>query len=75
MTMKQTAHAQHVVSSFKAKLPESLTNDIGSAHFEELSLLIESAIAAAVLEEMEKTADKMDKLAHDIRHFAEHYDN
>lgn len=75
MTMKQTAHAHHVVDSFKAKLPDAMCNDIGETHFEELALLIESAISAAVLAEMEKTADKIDKLAHDVRHFAEHFDN
>lgn len=74
MTMKQTAHAQHVVSSFKERLPVALCNDIGDEHFDELALLIESAISAAVLEEMEKAADKIDKLAHDVRHFAEHFD-
>lgn len=75
MTMKQTQHALDVVNSFKAKLPEAMNNDIGQAHFDELALLIESAISAAVLEEMEKTADKIDRMAHDIRHFAEHFDN
>jgi len=74
MTMKQTVHAQHVVSSFKERLPTALCNDIGEEHFDELALLIESAISAAVLEEMEKAADKIDKLAHDVRHFAEHFD-
>ncbi|EAR61088.1 hypothetical protein [Neptuniibacter caesariensis] len=75
MTMKQNVHAQNVVSSFKAKLPDALVNDIGDTHLDELALLIESAISTAVLEEMEKAADKIDKLAHDIRHFAEHFDN
>lgn len=75
MTMKQTVHANHVVDSFKEKLPDAMINDIGESHFDELALLIESAISAAVLEEMEKAADKIDKLAHEIRHFAEHFDN
>ncbi|WP_415886150.1 phosphatase [Neptuniibacter sp. QD37_6] len=74
MTLKQTAHAQHVVDSFKARLPDAMNNDIGEEHFDELALLIESAISAAVLTEMEKAADKIDKLAHDVRHFAEHFD-
>jgi len=74
MTIQQTAHAQHVVDSFKARLPDAMSNDIGEEHFAELALLIESAISAAVLQEMEKAADKIDKLAHDVRHFAEHFD-
>ncbi|MGB0204198.1 MAG: phosphatase [Neptuniibacter sp.] len=77
MTMKQTQHAQHaqhVVDSFKTMLPEAMANDIGDEHFSELALLIESAISAAVLQEMEKTADKIDQLAHDVRNFAEYFD-
>jgi len=75
MTMKQTAHAQNVVDSFKAKLSAEQAAAVGDAHFDELSLLIESAISTAVLEEMEKAADKVDSLAHSLRHFAEHFDN
>ncbi len=74
MTMKQTQHAQNVVNSSKNLIPDSLENDIGDAHFDELALLIESAISAAVLQQMEKTADQIDKLAHDVRNFAEHFD-
>lgn len=74
MTMKQTEHALHVVDSFKRMLPDALIRDIGDTHFSELALLIESAISAAVLQEMEKTADQIDKLAHDVRNFAEHFD-
>ncbi len=75
MTMKQTAHALNVVSSFKEKLSDEQANLIGEAHFDELSLLIESAISTAVLEEMEKAADKVESLAHSLRYFAEHFDN
>jgi hypothetical protein len=74
MTMKQTEHALHVVDSFKRMLPDALNSDIGDSHFAELALLIESAISAAVLQEMEKTADKIDQLAHDVRNFAEYFD-
>ena len=74
MTMKQTEHALQVVNSFKGMLPDAMVNDIGDAHFAELALLIESAISAAVLQEMEKTADKIDKLSPDVRNFAEHFD-
>ncbi|PIE24017.1 MAG: phosphatase [Neptuniibacter caesariensis] len=75
MTMKQAQHAQNVVSAFQAKLPASTVDEISDVHFAELALLIESAISAAVLQEMEKTADKIDVLAHEVRHFAEHFDD
>ncbi|WP_420598892.1 phosphatase [Neptuniibacter sp.] len=74
MTMKQTQHAQQVVESFKGMLPDAMVNDLGEDHLAELALLIESAISAAVLQEMEKTADKIDQLAHDVRNFAEYFD-
>ena len=74
MTMKQTEHANQVVSSFKGMLPEAMVNDIGDAHFAELALLVESAISSSVLLEMEKAADRIDQLAHEMRNFAEHFD-
>lgn len=75
MTMKQTQHANNVVEAFKAKLSDEQKIAVGTAHFDELSLLIESAMSTAVLEEMEKAADQVDELAHKLRHFAEHFDN
>ena len=74
MTVKQNQHAVNVVNTFKEKLPAETAEMVGAAHFDELSLLIESAISAAVFDEMEKAANKVDQLAHDIRHFAEYFD-
>ena len=74
MTVKQNAHALNVVKTFKAKLPDEIATQVGEAHFDELSLLIESAISAAVFDEMEKAANKVDRLAHEIRHFTESFD-
>ena len=75
MSMKQNQHAANVVSSFKSRLSEDLVTKIGDQHFDELSLIIESAISSAVLEELEKAADKIEKLAHETRRFAEHFDD
>jgi len=75
MTMKQTQHANNIVTAFKAKLSDEQRAAVGEDHFDELSLLIESAMSTAVLEEMEKAADQVDELAHKLRHFAEHFDN
>lgn len=74
MTVKQNIHAVNVVNTFKAKLPAETVEILGESHLDELSLLIESAISAAVFDEMEKAANKVDQLAHDIRHFAEFFD-
>ena len=74
MSHTQAKHAQQVVDSFKKLLSESGRQHVGVHHFEELELLVESAITSAVLEEMEGCADKIEQLAHDMRYKAEHYD-
>ncbi|RLT96896.1 phosphatase [Ketobacter sp.] len=74
MTQKQTQHAQQVVDAFKDKLSKSGIEHVGQKHFEELQLLIESAIDAAVFLEMERVADQVSSLAHSIRNSAEHFD-
>lgn len=75
MSQKQSQHSHQVVESFKGKLPASLVAQIGEQHFAELELIVESAMSSAVLEELEKAADQVEKLSHKIRNFAEHFDN
>ena len=74
MTQKQTQHAQQVVNTFKDRLSKSGIEHVGQKHFDELQLLIESAIDAAVFMEMERVADQVDSLAHSIRNAAERFD-
>ena len=72
MGRKHFHHATHVVDTFKEKLSESGRHHVGEKHFDELALLVESAISTAVLEEMEHTADKLDQVASEMRNSAEH---
>ena len=44
MAQKQTQHARDVVNAFKEKLSRSGIDHVGQKHFDELQLLIESAI-------------------------------
>ena len=74
MSHRQRAHAEKVVQSFQKKLSESQLASIGDNHFDELTLLIESAITSAVFEELEAAADQLDKVAHKFRNHAERYD-
>jgi hypothetical protein len=74
MSHTQAKHAKQVVETFKNLLSESGRQHVGVHHFDELELLIESAITSAVMEEMEGCADKMQELAQEIRFKAEHYD-
>jgi hypothetical protein len=72
MNRKHMPHAQHVVDTFKSKLSDSGRQHVGEKHFDELALLIESAISTAVLEEMERAADSLEDMAHKMRNNAEH---
>ena len=75
MTHRHAAHAEKVVNSFKHILSQSGREHVGEKHFSELSLMVESAISAAVLEEMEGAADRMDELAKKIRNSAERWED
>lgn len=72
MNRKHFPHAQHVVETFKHMLSESGRQHVGEKHFDELGLLIESAISTAVLEDMERAADALEDMAHKMRNNAEH---
>ncbi|SFG76091.1 phosphatase [Neptunomonas qingdaonensis] len=74
MSQKQTQHSHNVVEAFKGKLTAELRSQIGESKFSDLELIVESAISTAVLEELEKAADRVERLSHEIRNFAEHYD-
>ncbi len=74
MTHRHTEHAQQVVERFQDMISESGRQHIGQKHFDELVLLIESAMSTAVLEELEIAADQMNALAHQMRNYAEHFD-
>ncbi len=72
MTHKHLPHAERVVQAFKEKLSASGRQHVGERHFDELTLMIESAISTSVLEEMERAADKLSELAQELRREAEH---
>ena len=58
--------------AFKSKLSKSGQEHVGDRHFDELSLMIESAISTAVLEEVEHAADRIHTVVEAIRKDAEH---
>ncbi len=67
MTNIHAEHASKVVAAFKEKLSESGRQHVGDIHFDELALLIESAISSAVLDEMETVVHKLDQCRKEIR--------
>ena len=74
MAHKQTEHAARVVERFKEMLSQSGREHVGHSHFAELSLMIESAISTAVLEQSEHLADRLEEVAKSVRESAEHFD-
>jgi hypothetical protein len=74
MTQSQKTHAQKVADRFRKILEESGDQCLNDNHFDELSLLIESAIDAALIEKEEMIADRLQKLAQELRSDAEHFD-
>lgn len=74
MAHRNRIHAEKVVERFKQMISPSGRQHIGANHFDELSLLIESAISAAVMDQMEETANKIEQVAHELRDNAERFD-
>lgn len=64
-------HAADLVNTFKQQLSNSAIEHVGQAHFEQLELLVESALASISLSQMEKTADQVQALAEALRNEAE----
>lgn len=72
MTHKHLPHAERVVNAFKDKLSQSGRDHVGDKHFDELTLMVESAISTAVLEEIEHAVDRIHDVVESIRKGAEH---
>jgi len=72
MTHKHLPHAERVVNNFKGRLSQSGRDHVGDRHFDELTLMVESAISTAVLEAVEHAADSIRDVVESIRKEAEH---
>ena len=71
--MHRTKHAQEITDRFR-ELVENAGDSLPVNHYDELSLLIEAGIDTALVEYMEQTADKLEKMAHEVRSSAEFFD-
>lgn len=72
--MHRTQHAQEITNRFR-ELVENAGDSLNVEHYDELSLLIEAGLDAAMVDYMEETATNLEKMAHDIRHSAEFFDD
>lgn len=71
--MRRTKHAQEIANRFR-ELVEENGDKLEDNHYDELSLLIEAGLDAALVDYMEATASKLEKMAHDVRHSAEFWE-
>lgn len=71
--MKHSAHAEAITRRFR-ELVENAGDNLADSHYDELALLIEAGIDAALVDKLEKIATDVEKFAHEIRHDAEFFD-
>lgn len=71
--MKRTQHAQDIAERFR-ELVENAGDSLAEEHYKELALLIEAGIDTVMVEALEKMANQLDKMSHDVRNNAEFFD-
>ena len=74
MTKPQAKHARTIVETFKSRLSPSGREHVAQVHFEELEMMIESALDSVLVEELENIADRLEAMAGAIRKSADHFD-
>ncbi len=74
MTKMQSTRARKVVEHFKQVLSPTGRRAVTESHFEELALMIESAIEAALLEEAANYAARLEELIAEMRRSATVFD-
>ena len=72
--MHRTQHAQEIANRFR-ELVEDAGDSLDIKHYDELSLLIEAGLDAALVDYMETTANRLEKMSHEIRHSAEFWED
>ncbi len=71
--MQRSNHAQKITDRFR-ELVENSGDRLPAHHYDELSLLIESGIDAALVDYMEKMASQLNKFAAEVRKGAEFFE-
>lgn len=71
MTKHYEEHANKIVQDFVALLPPEVRGQLPQEQLDELSMMIESAISTAVLDQLEAVSDQISDLAVTVRRRAE----
>ena len=75
MSTRYEKHAKQVVKGFKEVIDDEARKMLTDENFEQLTILINSAITNSVLSAVERVADDLEKSVRKIRRGAEHYDD
>ncbi len=70
--MHQSDHARAMAERFR-ELVEDAGDSLAVEHYDELRLIIEAGIDTALIEAMEKIANQLTKMSHDIQNKAEFF--
>ena len=70
--MHQSDHAKAMADRFR-ELVEEAGDSLSADHYDELKLIIEAGIDTALVEVMEKIANQLTKMSHDIQNKAEFF--
>ena len=74
MSVRYERHVQSVLKAFQDMLEPEAKAALSEEHMDELSMLMESAISTAVLEQLEAVADEVNDLSVIIRRRAENFE-
>jgi hypothetical protein len=75
MSKHYAKHAKKVVKGFREILDDNARNTISDEDYDQLAMLVESAISTSVLDAVERVADDLEKTVRKVRKDAERYDN
>jgi len=74
MSVRYERHVQSVLNAFQDMLEPEARAALSEEHMDQLSMLMESAISTAVLEQLEAVADEINDLSVLIRRRAETFE-
>ena len=74
MSERYERHAEQVINAFMDMLDDQVSAQITVDQRNELAMMVEAAISTAVLENLERAADRVAALSEDLRRNAENYD-
>ena len=75
--MKQNykKHAEEIVQYFQQQLSKKALKQIKKGDFDELTVMVESAISTSVLQATEQIAERLQELSKQLRKGVEHFES